>query len=693
LKTYLYFIDRIQYTFIIIILLSIFIQCTNNPHFNENKSTEQKDSINLLIENTKTKSLSLQEKKIKLLTAYKLSKIQTNDSIRKKYLLKIAFQAYKLNDSTFFKLTNKEACNLSIKLRDTLNIARTYWNYGLFYSKNGNLEASFDHYYKAYNYYELINHIEYSGKMLYNMAFIQGRLKAFTDSETNAFNAISKFKLSKNNLLLYRCYNLLGNIYKELGKYKTATTYHKKALTHLQELENKKTYQEGVYNNIALSHLKQGDYKVAKSYFLRALNTDSLDSKNPKLYAKIKDNLAYTRLLSGDTLGVKEDLIQSLKIRDSLQFIDGIIINKIHLAEYYLKIKDTSKALYSIKEANTLATLNSNNRDILASLSLLSTIDTKNADNYFIKFQKLTNELQLKERNLRNKFARIRFETDEYIEEADKQSSEKLMVATISTTIIIILLLLYFLRHQRGKNRELALEGEQQRANENIYSLLLQQQAKLEEGRLNERHRISQELHDGLLGKIFATRMRLDFLDIEGNAVIQEKFQLYLGELQEIEKEMRVISHELKNELLSSKADYTQIITHLIAEQSNIANFKYKIEIEDTVHWSLISDIIKINCYRVTQEALQNIIKYAKATKVSVSFSFKDNTLVLNIQDNGVGFDSSKNNKGIGLQNITARIKKLKGTFVIISSLEQGALLTIRIPVTELKADVKSISK
>ena len=74
-----------------------------------------------MIEKTKVKSLSLKEKKIKLLTAYNLSKNQTNDSIQNKYLLKIAFQAYKINDSTFFEITNKEACNLSIKLRDTLN--------------------------------------------------------------------------------------------------------------------------------------------------------------------------------------------------------------------------------------------------------------------------------------------------------------------------------------------------------------------------------------------------------------------------------------------------------------------------------------------------------------------------------------------------------------------------------------------
>ena len=563
----------------------------------------------------------------------------------------------------------------------------------MFYSKNGALEASFDHYQKAYNYYDLIKHIDYSGKMLYNMAFIQGRLKAFTASETNAFNAISKFKTTENYLLLYRCYNHLGSIYKDLGEYEQSILFHEKALGNIDKIKNKKTYKEGVYNNIALNYQKQGKYIDAITNFNIALSYDSLYFKNTNLYTRLKDNLTYTRFLSGDTLNVEKELLSSLKTRNNLNNTSGIVINSLHLAEYYLKAKDTSKALSYATKAHKLADKINNKRDILASLSLLSSIDKNNANQYFNSYQKLNDELQLKERNLRNKFARIRFETDEYIEEADKQSSEKLMVAAISTAIIIILLLLYFVRHQRGKNRELILEGEQQRANENIYSLLLQQQAKLEEGRLNERHRISQELHDGLLGKIFATRMRLDFLDIEGNEVIQEKFQLYLGELQEIEKEMRVISHELKNELLSSKADYTQIITHLISEQSNIANFKYNIEIEDTVHWSLINDVIKINCYRVTQEALQNIIKYAKATHVSVRFSFTNNTLILNIQDNGVGFDSSKNNKGIGLQNITTRIKKLKGTFVITSSLEQGALLTIRIPVTELKAAVKSISK
>jgi len=689
----MFLINRITELVTIIILIIFIFSCTSKDDSFENTPTIQSMGITALLDSSKTKTLSIDARKSYLEKAYKLTEGIQNDSIKKYNLLKISSHAYKLKVLSLFKLTNDEAYVLSNILKDTLSIAKTHWNNGLYYSKKEVLDSSFYHYYKAHNYYKLIKHEKNSGKMLYGMAIIQSKLKDFIGSETNIFKAISIFKKTKNYKSIFKCYSLLGNIYKEIDDYKISIEHFEKSLKYLEKVKNKKTSKEGAYNNIALTYQKQGNYKAAITHLKKALSKDSLYFKNIDLYARLKDNLAFTRFLDSDTLNVEKDLLSSLKIRISSDDKAGVVINKLHLAEYYLKIKDTIKSLSFVKDANMLALNISNNRDILVSLLLLSDIDTDNSKQHYKKYIKLNNELQYKELDMRNKFARIRFETDEYIEEVDKQTSEKLMVGVISTSIIIILSLLYFVRHQRGKNRELILEGEQQRANENIYSLLLQQQAKLEEGRLNERHRISQELHDGLLGKIFATRMRLDFLDIEGNAVIQEKFQLYLGELQEIEKEMRVISHELKNELLSSKADYTKIITHLIAEQSNIANFKYKIDIEDTVHWSLISDIIKINCYRVTQEALQNIIKYAKATHVSVRFSFTNNTLVLNIQDNGVGFDTSKNNKGIGLQNITARIKKLKGTFVITSSLGQGALLTIRIPVTELKAAVKSISK
>jgi len=672
-----------------LLLLTLSINCTNtNIAIDEKENYSLNKDVLILVKNSKNKKLSPEYRKSNLYKAYNFNANQKNDSIKNNALLKISYQAYKLNDSLFFLKTNKEAYKLSLKLKDNFSIADTYWNNGLFFFKNEVLDSAYIYYYKSFNIYNSLKNQKNSGIMLYNIALTQSRLKSFTNSETNIFKAITIFKELKNHKLLYQCYNHLGNIHQELKNFKKSIEFHEKALINLSQLKNKKTYTEGVYNNIALTYQIQGKYTEAIFNFKKALKNDSLYFKNIKRYARLKDNLAYTRLLSGDTLGVENELLATLKIRDSLNNISGVAINSLHLAEYYLMVKDTIKAFSYAKNAYKLANSVNNNRDILASLSLLSILDKENSNYYFKAYQKLTDELQLKERNLRNKFARIRFETDEHIEEANKQSSEKIMAIAIGSSIIIILSLLYYARHQRGKNRELKLETEQQNANEKVYSLLLKQQSKLEEGRVNERHRISQELHDGVLGKIFATRMRLDFLDIEGADETQQKYQLYLGELQGIEKEIRVISHELKNELLNDKSDFTQIIEHLVAEQSGVLNFMHQIEEDDTVHWSMITNNIKINCYRITQEALQNINKHSKATNVSILFSSKNNILSLNIKDDGIGFDTKKQNPGIGLQNISDRVKNLNGTFVVTSSLGQGSLLCIHIPITVLDTNL-----
>ena len=116
----------------------------------------------------------------------------------------------------------------------------------------------------------------------------------------------------------------------------------------------------------------------------------------------------------------------------------------------------------------------------------------------------------------------------------------------------MILSLVYFLKVQRSKNEKLLLEAEQQKANEQVYLLTLKQQATLEEEKVQERNRISQELHDGILGRLFGTRMGLGFLDLQGDEKLQQQHQDFLNELQDIEKEIRDVSHKLNENFNSS---------------------------------------------------------------------------------------------------------------------------------------------
>lgn len=637
------------------------------------------DSINYWIGLSMDRSLRLDNRKDYLLKAYHLNS-KLEDSIKNKNLLKIAFEAYKLKDTPVFIKANLEALKISKKLKDTFGVADTHWNFGNFFTKGAKMDSAYYHYNKAFINFNSIKHEYYSGKMLYNMAFIQSRSKNYIESEILTFQAISKFESLKKSFNIYQSYNRLGLIYTELEEYKKSIFYHNKALDYLKKVKDKKTFKEGSLNNIGLVYQENGDFKKAIQYFDKALENDSLKIKNINLYARLVDNLAYNKFLNGDTTNLINEFNTALKIRDSQHNKSGVVISNLHLAEYIATNKDILKALDYAKFALGLSKDIRNNRDILASLKLLSDIDKVNTGSYLNEYISLTDSLQQQERKVRNKFTRIQFETDEYIQETKELSKQRNWIIITSFLILTIVSLLYYFINQKAKNKALILENEQQKANEEIYELMLSQQSKMEEGKLQERKRISQDLHDGVLGNLYGTRIGLDFLDIKGNDETIKKHQSFLDEMQEIEKEIRTISHELKNELLPSEHNVIKIIDILLEKQSKISKFEYELSNDDLIHWDDIDNNVKINIYRIIQEAIQNINKYAKASIVKINFSLDKEMLHLTIKDDGVGFDVKRIKKGIGLKNMTSRAQKLAGVFRINSKINRGTTIDISIP-------------
>ena len=174
--------------------------------------------------------------------------------------------------------------------------------------------------------------------------------------------------------------------------------------------------------------------------------------------------------------------------------------------------------------------------------------------------------------------------------------------------------------------------------------------------------------------------MGLGFLNLEGNEKDKAKQQSYIDELHKIEREIRNISHELKNDVLLSKQDYITLIKALIKEQSIAGNFKYNITTIEEEFWNGSSDIIKINSYRIIQESLLNITKHANATQVNITLGYTNENLNFTIEDNGVGFNDKKTSKGIGISNINSRIKTINGTYSLVSPKNKGTKTTVLIP-------------
>jgi len=202
---------------------------------------------------------------------------------------------------------------------------------------------------------------------------------------------------------------------------------------------------------------------------------------------------------------------------------------------------------------------------------------------------------------------------------------------------------------------------------------------KQNEERMLERQRISSELHDSIIGKLFGVRLNLGFIEIRDKKQ-NENHHKFLGELQEIEQEIRDVSHTLNTNIDASGIGFEAIIEQLLKDKSSLGKFNYESFFDENIDWQSISETCKIDIYRIIQEAFQNIIKHAKAKNIILSFRKIDERLLIKITDDGIGISKSKKTNGIGMKNIMNRVKRLRGTLQIDSLSIKGTTLNIEIP-------------
>lgn len=665
--------SNILFVFLFIILQS----CNETTIVKEQPQQVAKDSIKSWIKASRKKNYSLNQKKQYLQKAYIVLKAKKDDNSKTKNLSIVAYRYYELKDTLLFQKINAETQALAYQLKDSFTIADTHWSSADYFNHKQIYNKSFFHYNTAYNYFNGIQKEYQSARMLFAMAFIKGRFRDYSSSEILTFKAIEKFKKLKNYKYLYISYNHLGTIQNDIGEYDNAIFYHNKALDYLDDFKYSKKYYEDVYNNIGFAYHKKKKYKKAINYFNKALDSIILR----KNFAIIISNKAYSKLKIKDTLNVKKDLLESLRIRDSLKNKAGIVTSKIHLSDYYKYKKDTSYAIRYANEAKFLAKKVKNGGEYLKTLKQLSELEPKKSKQYLDRYIQFNDSLVNAERKVQEKFTKIAFQTDEYIEETKRLSQQTIIISITGVGLILVLSLLYFLRIQKSKNEKLLLETEQQKANEQVYLLTLEQQAIIEEERAQERNRISEELHDGVLGRLFGTRVGLGFLDLNASDETEKQHESFLEELQDIEKEIRDVSHKLNNNFKDAEVNFMTLIHQLFKTNSVIGNFEHEITTDKQISWNAINQIVKINVYRIVQEALQNINKYAKPKNVTLDISIEKENLIIHLKDDGNGFDIKKVTKGIGIKNMKSRVQKLKGTLEIQSELKQGTSICIKIPI------------
>ena len=100
-----------------------------------------------------------------------------------------------------------------------------------------------------------------------------------------------------------------------------------------------------------------------------------------------------------------------------------------------------------------------------------------------------------------------------------------------------------------------------------------------------------------------------------------------------------------------------------------------------------VSDKFKINLFRIVQEQLNNISKHAGAARIIISLLQDKKSISLSIADNGVGFETNKKSKGIGIDNIKSRAASYNGTAEFLSQPGEGCILRVIFPLSDRLRD------
>jgi two-component system NarL family sensor kinase len=590
------------------------------------------------------------------------------------------------NDFENYRFYNHKNLKLANKLQDTLAIANLNEHLGYYHYSVSRSDSAYYYYYNALKLYNYLKNPLKQVDILYSMANMQETEKDYAGSEKNAVQALKLLNglpETNDNLIMSRALNnLLALISERLERREEAIEYYNKTIEISKKIDNSRYYYLNSINNLAYTFEGQGELKRALNIYTEIAEEPKLLEIDPELYVIAIGNVARVKFMldKNNARESKKMLFNALHITES----NGDDLNKMgiygFLADIYNKTNQKDSALYFSKKTYDLATQLNSNIEKLQSLKLLGQLESGlKGIEYLNEHIRLSDSLLKNERQARDKFTRIEFETDQIIAEKEQISKERLIFLLSSIGLLIGAILIYIIISQRAKNKQLRFNQLQQEANEEIYNLMLAQQNKIEEGRTVEKKRISKELHDGILGKLFGTRLSLDSLNMVNTPDAIKTREKYLNGLKNIEEEIRKISHDLSNDFVSD-SNFVDIISALIETQTQAYNLKYSFENDASINWDDFPNKTKIHIYRMLQETLQNIYKHANANEVKISFKLKNNVILMSIEDDGGGFNVNKARKGIGLKNIDSRVNEIGGIAKVFSEINKGTKFEISIP-------------
>jgi len=527
--------------------------------------------------------------------------------------------------------------------------------------------------------------------ILANQASEYRKAGNFEKSLVKSRLALHYATIINDNSLIASCYNTIAANYNELSEFDKAIFFYKKGLLYVAKTNND-TLKYKLNNNLGnMYSFDKTQYNKGINYYKKSLiYSNKLADTSQIVFTKLNITWAYFDIGHFDKGYPFLKYINTYhkKFGDDSTIVILYMLNAMYHAHMGENLKATSFFENAIK-IGTIKNLDSDISLVCQEYSkfLLKQKQYKKAYENLTLYHKITDEIYNEEALLKASKEGINLELDEYKRGIDRietqyKTKQHLLVEEhsrnkkISIIIIILLIFVIILFYFYSQNTRLKQKNKLNSIRNEIQQNIINASI---DGQEIERKKIATFLHDNISALLSSAGLHLTVFTLQ-NQPVPEEIKKTKAILEEAHDKVRDLSHELIPVLLVRFGLFFAL-DDLCEKSSNSAiHFEYESLIDTKTRYN---EEFEMKIYFIITELLNNIIKHSQATLSKIRITEIDSQLFIQVSDNGKGFHTEDPTllEGFGLNQIRARIEKMKGEFFIDSMLHSGTIISIEVPV------------
>ncbi|HNP19698.1 MAG TPA: sensor histidine kinase [Fulvivirga sp.] len=544
---------------------------------------------------------------------------------------------------------------------------------GIYYYRVSKFDTSILHYKKAARTYKTLNSELDQAKIKVNTAMVFNRIGSYDSAILYTREAYKMFDRLGDKKGVGISLNIIGQVYYFNKDYKKAKEYFQLYLKNALSVPDS-TEIAGGYNNIAGVSNNLQQYDSAILYYKKALGI-SKAANNQYSIANSYQNIGSSYKSLGQHSISFNYYDSALFYYAKINNPSGTMETRLNMGQGFYHLKNYVKAIDNLREALRLAEeLKEVNMEaeVLKSLSLAYAESGNYKDSYkaLKRNQILSDSLFNIEKSKAVEEINSKYETeikDQQITFLDQEN--KLQKATNQRNNIIILalvigvlllLIVFYLWRQRARIQQQEVLNEQKiRLRESQIQAVINSEEK-------ERKRFASDLHDSMGQLVSALTMNIQGLK-EASSDAQVRNEIVDNStslLNDIQREIRNIAFNLMPQVLTNEGliPALQELTARIDKSNQV-----KAQVKAFGLNERFNEVFEISLYRILQEWISNVLKYAKASEILIQFTAHEDEVIITIEDNGIGFDlhTFEHSKGNGWRSINTRLNLIAGTMDI----------------------------